>query len=64
MFPRFATFKEGTNLTYGSVFYFPASVILYARTEHPYVQNTPPHRHPFSEIFWVEGAAVQAIWNG
>ena len=24
MFSRFATFKEGTKLTYGSVFYFSA----------------------------------------
>ena len=31
LFPRFATFKEGTKLTYGCVFYFPASVTLYAR---------------------------------
>ena len=31
MFPRFATFKESTKLTYGCVFYFPASVTPCAR---------------------------------
>ena len=34
MFPRFATFKEGTKLTYdtdGCVFYFPATLTPYAR---------------------------------
>ena len=31
LFPRFATFKEVTKLTYGCVFYFPASVTQYAR---------------------------------
>ena len=31
MFPRFTTFNEGTKLTYGYVFYFPASVTPYAR---------------------------------
>ena len=31
MFPRFATFKEGSKLTYGCVFYFPACMTQYAR---------------------------------
>ena len=31
VFPRFVTFKEGTKLTYGCVFCFPASVTPYAR---------------------------------
>ena len=31
MFPRFASFKEGSKLTYGCVFYFPACMTPYAR---------------------------------
>ena len=30
LFPRFATFKEDTKLTYGCVFYFAACVTPYA----------------------------------
>ena len=32
MFPIFVNFKEGTKLTYGCVFYFPASVTPYAHS--------------------------------
>ena len=32
MFPRFATFKEGTKLTYGYVFCFPAGYCDSVRT--------------------------------
>ena len=32
MFPIFVYFKEGTKLTYGCVFHFPASVNPYAHS--------------------------------
>ena len=31
LFRRFATFKEGAKLTYGCVFYFPATLTPYAQ---------------------------------
>ena len=36
VFPRFATFKEGTKLTYGCVFYFPASVAVRTLGKAPF----------------------------
>ena len=36
LFPRFATFKEDTKLTYGCVFYFAASVTPYALIFFPW----------------------------
>ena len=58
MFPRFANFKEDTKLTYGSVFYFPASVILYARQAKRLNQDLGSIRRSLGELIF----SIAKVW--
>ena len=58
MFPRFATFKEGTKLNYGCVFYFPASVTPYARYAKRLNQDLGSIRRSLGEVIF----SIAKVW--